>query len=277
MISIIIPAHNEEASITRCLTQLVNRSTYDDFNIIVVCNGCTDNSAALVKEIDSKIICLETTVASKTNAINLGDKKAIHYPRIYLDADISLTPDAAMAMRSTLQESWLATSLEPKIDVSNSSWAVKAFYNIWLRLPYCKAGMIGSGVYALSEAGRARFDQFPDVIADDGYIRCLFKENERTVTKGHYANVTAPKDLWSLIKIKTRSRLGRYQLREKFPELLANEEKNYSAAFGNLLLDFRLWPELSVYFFINFVSRLRARYQYLIRPIRWERDDSSRS
>ena len=39
--------------------------------------------------------------------------------------------------------------------------------------------MIGVGVYALSEEGRRRFDEFPEVIADDGYVRMLFSGTER--------------------------------------------------------------------------------------------------
>ena len=41
-------------------------------------------------------------------------------------------------------------------------------------LPYVREGMIGVGVYALSEKGPERFAEFPDVIADDGYVRMLF-------------------------------------------------------------------------------------------------------
>lgn len=276
MTTIIIPAHNEEKTIYTCLSPLLNYIEQDLLKVIVVCNGCIDNTANVVKKLSSKITCLETEISSKTYALNLGDKISNSFPRLYLDADISLSPDAIMAMHATLKNNWLATSVEPRMDTSQSSWFVKAFYDIWLMLPYCKSGMIGSGVYALSEEGRARFDQFPDIISDDGYVRCLFKEEERTMTKEHYAIVKAPKDLVSLIKIKTRSRLGRYQLHDNFPHLLPNEEKNYQAAFRSFLFDFKLWPKVFVYLTINFISRIRARRQYLTKQLKWERDDSNR-
>jgi len=277
MVSIIIPACNEESNIESCLMPLISMGGDVNFEIIVICNGCTDNTAKIVKGLSQDIICIETDIPSKVNAINLGELNANFFPRVYLDADVKIDYIAGISMSLTLNSHHFVTSLVPKMDLSESSWFVCAFYDIWLSLPYCKAGMIGSGVYALSEEGRARFEKFPDIIADDGYVRALFKEHERTVTKGHYAIVTAPKDLISLVKIKTRSRLGRYQLKDKFPELLENETKDFQGAFTALFLDFKLWPKLFVYISVNLISRFRARYQYFTKQTKWERDDSSRT
>ena len=277
MVTIIIPAHNESYGIAGCLEPFIDLINQNYLNVIVVCNGCSDNTVSIIKSLCSDIICIETDVPSKTKALNLGDNVAKYYPRIYLDADVVLTRDAIFAMCSTLESGALATSVEPQMDLSSSSWFVKAFYDIWLSLPYCKAGMIGSGIYALSEEGRSRFDRFPNIIADDGYVRALFTESERPVTKGHYAIVTAPKDLLSLIKIKTRSRLGRYQLKDKFSELLSNEAKDFQGAFKSLCFDVKLWPKLLVYVGVNLISRIRARYQYITKQTKWERDESSRA
>lgn len=162
------------------------------------------------------------------------------------------------------------------MDLSDSTWPVKAYYDVWLSLPYCKAGMVGTGVYALSEQGRNRFDQFPDLIADDGYVRCLYNEAERGVTHGHYSVVTAPRNITGLLKIKTRSRLGRYQLKEKYPENMKNEEKDYRGAMKPLILDIRSWPKIFLYLIINIVTRLRASWQMKNNMSTWERDESSR-
>ena len=78
----------------------------------------------------------------------------------------------------------LAVSPVPEVDFSRSSWFVKAYYDIWHNMPFCKSGLIGGCVYAMSEEGRKRFDKFPDIIADDGYARALFKEQERGVAVG---------------------------------------------------------------------------------------------
>ena len=73
-------------------------------------------------------------------------------------------------------------------------------------------GMIGVGVYALSDDGRRRFGEFPDVIADDGYVRRLFDASERVRVDDAPVRVYAPARLSDLVRIKTRSRLGRYEL-----------------------------------------------------------------
>ncbi|MDQ7090855.1 MAG: glycosyltransferase [Methylococcales bacterium] len=277
-ISIIIPAHNEEASINRCLSALTRPNSDYKVQIIVVCNGCHDKTADLVNAFDSTITCLETEVASKSHALNLGDEVATFYPRIYLDADVILTIEAVNALCLTLtDEKFLATSSCIKMDLDSSSWFVRAFYEVWLNLPYCKAGMIGSGVYALSKKGRERFQKFPDIIADDGYVRCLFTESERPLTVDCYSTVTAPHDLMSLIKITTRSRVGCYELREKFPDLISNEAKNYQTALIDFLLNFKQWPKIMVYVGINIITRVRAKYQIIRKITVWERDDSSRS
>jgi len=277
MPTIIIPAYNEEKNISECLTPFLDYAGEEGLEVIVVCNGCKDSTADVVKKLSHKFICLETDIPSKTNALNLGEQYANYYPRVYLDADVVISIDAVKALIHSLEASnYFACSMIPRMNTSRSSWFVRGFYDVWLSLPYCKAGMIGSGVYALSEKGRARFDKFPDVIADDGYVRCLFKEGERAVVKEHHSNVTAPKNICSLIKIKTRSRLGGYQLRDKFPELMSNEFKDYRGAFNKLIFDYKMWPKLIIYIGVNFISRIRANFQYVTKQTRWERDESSR-
>lgn len=276
MTTIIIPAHNEQKQIKNCLTPFIDFVGLDNLEIIVVCNGCTDSTAKIVQSLSDKFICLETPIPSKTKALNLGDEYAHSFPRIYLDADIVISLEAVYSMCAALSADNQATSLEPKMSLSKSSWCVKAFYDIWLALPYCKMGMIGSGVYTLSKEGRVKFDKFPDIIADDGYVRCLFKDNERLTTKGHFSIITAPRDIYSLIKIKTRSRLGRYELKDKFPELLSNEAKDFKGAMRDLAFDYSRWHKLIVYLMINVISRIRAKWQYRTKQIVWERDGSNK-
>ena len=92
--------------------------------------------------------------------------------------------------------------------------------------------MIGVGVYALSEEGRGRFGAFPDVIADDGYVRMLFSPSERIHVDDAPVRIYAPAGVSDLVRIKTRSRLGRYQLRQRYPDLVARERttKSYRGA-----------------------------------------------
>ena len=196
-----------------------------------------------------------------------------------MDADIQLTEGSLDKIVNCLKEGkYLAVSPIPKMDLSKSSWAVKAYYNIWLSLPYCRNGMMGAGVYALSEEGRKRFNLFPDVIADDGYVRALFSEEERGSVKDAFANVTAPKNLYWLLKIKVRSRLGQMELAQKFPELIKNEAKDYSGGFKKLAINPTKWPELAIYIFVSVYTRLLAKKKLVnLDSYQWEKDISSRT
>lgn len=276
MTSVIIPAHNEANVIERCLRPLESSIEAGEIEVIVVCNGCSDDTADRVSGVSDKIICIETDEASKVNALNLGDSAAHSFPRFYIDADVVISLESVIAVKKALENGYMAASPEVKMNLATSSWFVKAYYDVWLSLPYCRAGMVGTGVYALSCEGRNRFAKFPDIISDDGYVRCLFSESERGAVRGHYSLVTAPGKLSGLIRIKTRSRLGRYELEEKFPEIISNEEKDYAGTMKELLLNVKMWPKIAIYVVINYVTRARAKWQKSNNMQSWERDNSSR-
>jgi len=274
---VIIPAHNEAAVISRTLFSLLQHSG-GDVQILVVCNGCTDNTAEIARSFSPRVSVLETSVPSKTGALNLGEKYAQSFPRIYIDADVVLTDGSLQALEQALNTGpWLAVSPEPVMDFSSSSWAVKAYYDIWLSMPYCRSGLLGAGVYALSETGRGRFIQFPDLIADDGYVRALFKEHERGRVENAKAVVKGPANLYWLIKIKTRSRLGAMELALKYPELVGNEVKDYWGAMLALLSNPKKWLKFLVYVYVNFSSRFLAKRRMRnLAEYEWEKDASSR-
>lgn len=275
MTSVIIPAHNEESVILGALRSLKS-STLPPNEIIVVCNGCNDNTAELVRKFSDDVILIETPIPSKVVALNMGDEAATGFPRVYMDADVHLSKNALELIVDTLSSTCLATSPRIKMNYDGVSWLVRAYYDIWLSLPYCQNGMIGAGIYALSEEGRARFDRFPDVIADDGYIRALFKESERTATENCYSQVSAPKTLNGLIKIKTRSRIGSYELEKKYPGLKKNEHKDYSAVLFQWLWQLHKLPKIIIYVLINFYAKARAQKQMNKGNYAWERDETSR-
>lgn len=60
MISIIVPAHNEENVISATLDVLVPGVDIGALEIIVVCNGCTDETVTIVKAYGDRVCCIET-------------------------------------------------------------------------------------------------------------------------------------------------------------------------------------------------------------------------
>ena len=277
-ISIIIPAHNEKSVIRQCLENLLQPSDAIAPEIIVVCNGCTDNTADIVRTFGNAAQCIETETASKVEALNLGDKAASCFPRFYLDADIKISIGDVEKVADEMERSGaLAAAPKMRMDLDGSSWAVRCYYDIWCNLPYCREGMIGAGVYALSEKGRSFFSEFPNIIADDRYIRALFRAEQRIGVKSAVSIIRAPTNLKGLIKIKTRSRLGGYEFKSLFPELVKNETKSYGTALTELAGKISLWHKVLVYLSINLLTRIRANQQRKTKGFNhWERDDSSR-
>src|SRR5689334_15826558 len=88
-VSIVIPAHNEEAVIARNLRRLLDGSAPGEFDVIVVANACSDGTAAAAKQVEG-VRVVETVEAGKPNALRLGDQECRVYPRAYLDADVGL-------------------------------------------------------------------------------------------------------------------------------------------------------------------------------------------
>lgn len=224
---------------------------------------------------------IETDVPSKTNALNLGDAAAISFPRIYLDADVVLTGEAVSRLAAAVTEGGALAAAPMPINVflPGTAWAVRAFYRLWTALPHIQEGMIAAGAYALSEAGRSRFDAFPDVIADDGFVRLLFEPHERAQAVDASSQVYAPLTLNFLLKIKTRSRLGVLQLRARFADLTEREAKtkNYGAGLAAVLSRPSLYLTMLPYAYVTVVSRRRALAQLDgLAKYTWERDDSSR-
>ena len=99
--SIVIPAHNEEAVLARCLRVLLAGSLPGELDVIVVANACTDRTAEIAREAGVRV--LETSTPGKANALRLGDAECVTFPRIYVDADIELENSSVRSARRCLE------------------------------------------------------------------------------------------------------------------------------------------------------------------------------
>jgi glycosyltransferase involved in cell wall biosynthesis len=84
MISIIIPAHNEEEYIEKTLKSIIMQD-YSYKEIIVVCNGCSDKTSEIAKKYTNKVFELKEPNIAK--ARNFGATKAKGKKLLFLDAD----------------------------------------------------------------------------------------------------------------------------------------------------------------------------------------------
>ena len=278
MPSVIIPAHNEASVIERGLRALTDGAAPGELEIIVVANGCSDDTAEVARRFTPAVRVIETEKPGKPNALNLGDAAATLFPRFYVDADVLLPlADLRKLVRALEDPAVLAAAPTPRFDLSNSSWAVRAYYGIHQRLPASREGIGGSGVYGLSEAGRKRFGEFPDVTADDGFVRLQFSQSERVTVPDSRSTVFAPWNLRELVAIKTRSHYGTAELRRLVPELWQNiGQRNGSALRRLVLRSPGCWPKLAAYAYVKVAARFRARGRLARAADVWERDENSR-
>lgn len=87
MISVVIPLYNKEQSILSTLQSVLNQ-TYQNFEIVVVNDGSTDNGASLVETIgDSRIHLIDKPNGGVSSARNLGITNAQSEHIAFLDAD----------------------------------------------------------------------------------------------------------------------------------------------------------------------------------------------
>jgi len=290
MISVIVPAHNKQHVIARCLAALFDGARPDELDVIVVCNGCTDKTAAVAQSFADSgrpVRVIQTQIASKVHALNVGDAAARAFPRFVVDADVLVSGATLKRLAAVLEEgSVLAVAPRCCMDTTRSSWAVRAFWQIADLLPSAREGIGGSGVYGLSQAGRRRFAEFPTVTADDGFVRIQFQPHERRTVQDCRSIVVASRTLADLLAITTRAHFGTAELRLRFPGLFANRGPTNHAALLALWARPWLWPQLTVYTVVKLVARWRS-----LRKLRatmhsacaqppataWERDDAARA
>lgn len=273
--SIVIAAHDEEEVIARGLEHLSEVVQQGVVDVIVVCNGCRDRTAQIAREVTG-VRVRELSVASKTAALREGDRIAVPGPRIYLDADVELTGRAAVATLRALADGAVAGRPPASFAAARASWVVRRWYVVRARLPSISSALWGAGCYGLSPEGRARFGEFPEVVADDLFIDSLFTDDEVRIVATDPVIVHTPRRIGDLIRILRRS--YRTQTLDRTAAGGALLSAGQRGQLGDLRSLLRREPgrvlDVGVYVAVIALSRVRAR---LGPAPRWERDSSSRS
>lgn len=271
----VIPAYNEGRVIGQCLTALADTGL--DVEIVVAVNGSDDDTAHVARGF-AGVNVLETDTPGKANALNMGDAAATAFPRVFLDADIVLGQGALAAMIDALDvpEPRVAAP-RARFDTGGASYLVRQYYEVYKRTPYVTSGLVGLGVYGVSEAGRARFETFPALFADDLFIQRLFAPSERLTTPGWF-QVRTPRTVADLVAVRTRVARGNTALAgaaDGLPEgdYGASTTSTVKAVAGLVRRRPALAAAAASYVGIVVAGRLAARRDV---SGTWHRDDSTR-
>jgi hypothetical protein len=190
--SVVIPAHDEAVLIGRCLDRLLD-ALPAGVEVVVVCNGCTDETATVARATDHPVAVVELSVASKVGALRVADEVATTFPRAYLDADVLVGGATIWALLRHLGRDGALAARPPLVyDTSSSSWIVRRFHRARVELPAVMGSLWGAGLYALSAQGRSRFAELPPVVADDLYVDRLFGADEIDIVDTDPVVVVAP-------------------------------------------------------------------------------------
>jgi glycosyltransferase involved in cell wall biosynthesis len=272
--SIIIPAYNEESVIGRTLHVLLDGTGETDFEVIVVCNGCIDGTAAVVRREFPSVAVMERTEASKIAAINAGIAAASGDTVLLLDADIELDADSARALLEAVGKPGVNAAIgHMAVDTRGAHWMVCAFYRVWMEHPYLRHGKFAAAI-ALSPTGLARVGTLPQVTADDSYLRRVIPPESVAVVDSVRFLVRAPKTVRSLVHVRSRSYRGNRELKA----LDSCNQTDFSGEAHGLIKHVAarptLWPAACIYLVITLAARGLSRRGA---PARWERDLTTRT
>jgi hypothetical protein len=283
--TVIIPAHNEAGVIARCLaTVLADAPGHHRMQIIVAANGCHDRTVDLARQAAPDAIVLDLPEGSKTRAMNAAGRHALHFPRIYLDADIRCSYASLEALARVLtQPGVMAASPALRMDLTRATRLIKSYYRVWMTQPYVKRAMVGSGCFGLSEAGFGRIGEFPDITGDDIWVHTRFPEGERrNIDRDEHGDpveflVTPPRTAGDQIRVETRRRLGNREVLRLHPSPHHGAGSNTPGDLGAALRDGASVADVAAYLAIKLAVRVRSAWTARKnRRIVWERDLTAR-
>lgn len=232
--AIVLPASNEAALIGGCLSALLASDTTADsaapVEVIVVANGCHDDTAARAREFAApfadrgwRLTVLERAEGGKLGALNAGDAATDAPIRIYLDADVHVSPQVIGQVIAALEVP-APRYASGTVQIVAEGAVSRAYARIWRQVPFMRDGVPGCGLFAVNAAGRARWGEFPDIISDDTFVRLSFTPEERVGVAASYRWPIA--EGWSrLVRVRRRQDAGVAEIERDYPDLLRNDDK----------------------------------------------------
>ncbi len=276
-ISVVIPAHQEEHYIDRCLSALLDQEFPAAAEIIVVANGCTDRTveraqswAATAANRGIDFLVLDLPACGKFGALNGGDAHARGGVRLYLDADVVCGPRLVRQIYDTLAADDARFASGQLRIVPPTSWLTRSYGRIWSRMPFVASDVSGCGLYAVNAAGRRRWGEFPPLHSDDKFVRLQFAAEERFEVAAVYF-WPLPEGLANLVRVRRRWCEGSAELDRRYPSLKANSDPRHGQLATLLRLALTMPISATVFAGVFGIGLVLSKWQAAGSPVEWRR------
>lgn len=284
MLTVIIPCYNEEHVIENCFQSLLNQKTSFSWQIIVVLNGCYDNTFLIVSKY-KKIFCerdilfsiIEIDSKGKTLALNHADSFVPSGIRVYLDADIIISPYVLFHIKELFDQNPRVQFCVPTIKIGYANSQISRLYGeVWHQLPYVRSGKVCCGFYAVSHEGRKQWDSFPNIIADDKFVRSHFLDDEVQVLKTSSFTIQLPEGFVELVKVRGRWCRGNEQLKIMYPHLDSLNRVRHEKLIKFFITRYDLWKNIPVFLLVYISAKFFAFISRNKETTHWERANNAR-
>jgi glycosyltransferase involved in cell wall biosynthesis len=258
-LDVVVPAREEPFStLSECLEGLLADRSSVDLQVVVAANGPGyGQTAAAARRFEAAfegaLRVVEVPEAGKARALAAGERAARGAAIAYLDADVVLLPGTLASMAAALAGDAPCFAAPRRFLLPPRSWITRAYTRVWEDLPAVGPD-VGAGCYGVNRAGRGRWAIFPNLLADDAFVRTRFAEHERVVCGEGGALVRMPEGL-ALVRAVRRWRSGNQQLRAMLG-VSADLRGGALRSFLQLVRQPRLWADLPVFILVTAAGRV---------------------
>ncbi|MBI2148750.1 glycosyltransferase [Candidatus Woesearchaeota archaeon] len=206
MLSIIIPACNEEKYLEETIKSIKSQS-YKNYEIIVVCDGCTDNTPKISNKLADKTIIINKRIGPAA-AKNEGAKACNGEKIVFLDADTCLTKNVLKNISTKIDKN---PNLVGTCRIQPSNSKLKHKILMFLKNNFVSPFGVSNGVIFCTKKTFDKFNGFNSNLkkGEDGeFVRKIKKHSKFIILDDYVISSTRRFDQKGYIKI------GLYWLKE---------------------------------------------------------------
>jgi len=263
---VVIPAYRGSAVLERSMGSLARQRFVGRLHVVVAVNdgmAVTRRAAELLApklRTRGDTCTVLVTPPGRVEAIEAAERELPTAPRLYLDQDAELSHDAIALLAEILAGGDVHFAV-PSLRIAPSpSAASRAYYRAWQGLPYVRSSPATMGAYAVSVAGRARWDQFARVHSDDKWVRWHFAPHERAVVAARY-EVIPPRGVRELVQARRRYQSGNSELSAMAGPAHGDDHARHRGALRSLLASPASWPSSAVFLGVHAAAAALGRWR----------------